>query len=204
LGPSIRSGAKTLFHPDVPPAGEQPGHDALLCRQTNYALNQRNTLTFSTFGAFTKIVGFRVGVAIVGGTALSGFGADPNSFSSRAQLGGANYTVRMNSTITPNWIGEFAFGAHSQRNNLIAPAVVANTEAVTDNFAILRNGAVLPVTDTNVDFGGFTGFLAFVDGRGGSLERGFARQGFGGVVTNRIATAMKLRPATEHLWSPHL
>lgn len=89
----------------------------------------------------------------------------------------------MNSTIRPNWIGEFAFGAHSQRNNLIAPAEIAKTEAVTDNFAIVRNGAVLRVIDTQVDFGGVTGFLAFVDGRGGSLERGFARPGFGGGVT---------------------
>jgi hypothetical protein len=150
-----------------------------------YALNQWNTLTFSTFGDFTKIAGFRVGIAMVGGTALSGFGADPNSFLSEAQLGGDNYTVRMNSTITPKWIGEFAFGAHSQRNNLIAPAEIVKTEAVSDNFAILRNGSVLPVIDTQVDFGGVTGFLAFVDGRGGSLERGFARQGFGGVVTNQ-------------------
>jgi outer membrane receptor protein involved in Fe transport len=168
-----------------------------------YALNQRNTLTFSTFGDFTKIVGFRVGVAAVGGTALSGFGADPSSFSSEAQLGGANYTVRMNSTITPKWIGEFAFGAHSQRSNLIAPTEVVNTEAVSDNFAILRNGAVLPVVEAEVDFGGVAGLLAFVDGRGGSLERGFARKGFGGVVTNQNRDRYEAQVRLQNIFGRH-
>jgi hypothetical protein len=168
-----------------------------------YALNQRNTLTFSTFADFTKIVGFRVGVVIVGGTALSGFGADPNSFSSKAQLGGDNYTVRLNSTITSNWIGEFAFGAHAQRNNLIAPAQIAKTVAVSDNFAILRNGVVLPVTDTNVDFGGAAGFLAFVDGRGGSLERGFARQGFDGVEVSQNRDRYEAQARLQNIFGRH-
>lgn len=86
--------------------------------------------------------------------------------------------MRLNSTFTPNWIGEFAFGAHFQRNNTIPPADLANLGRVRDNFAIVRNGAVLPVIDTNINFGAPTGFLAFVDGRGGSLERGYDRQGF--------------------------
>jgi outer membrane receptor protein involved in Fe transport len=168
-----------------------------------YAPNERNTLTFSTFGDFTKIVGFRVGIAGAGGPAMSGFGADPNSFSSEGQLGGDNYTVRMNSTITSNWIGEFAFGAHSQRNNLIPPATPANTEAVLDNFAIVRNGVVLPVSDTNVDFGGTTGFLAFVDGRGGSLERGFARQGFGGRVTDQNRDRYEAQARLQNIFGRH-
>jgi hypothetical protein len=67
---------------------------------------------------------------------------------------------------------------HRQRNNLHPATDISQVVPVTDNFAIVRNGAVLPVIDTNVDFGGPTGFLAFVDGRGGSLERGFTRQGF--------------------------
>ena len=74
--------------------------------------------------------------------------------------------MRLNSTITPKWIGEFALGVHRQRYNLAPSAEMAEVEAVTDNFAILLNGTVLPVTDTNVNFGGSTGFLAFVDGRG--------------------------------------
>ena len=79
-----------------------------------YALNQRNTLTFSSFGDFTKITGFRAGVSGAGTTVSSGFGADPNSFLTKAQLlGGSNYALRLNSTITSKWIGEFGFGAHS-------------------------------------------------------------------------------------------
>jgi outer membrane receptor protein involved in Fe transport len=167
-----------------------------------YAPNQRNTLTFSTFGDFTKIQGFRVAIG-AGTTPISGFGADPNSFSSEAQLGGDNYTMRLNSTITPTWIGEFAFGLHRQRNNLIAPANLAKTEAVSDNFAIVRNGAVLPVTDTNVDFGGTTGFLAFVNGLGGSLERGFVRQGFSGRVTNQHRDRYEAQARLQNIFGRH-
>jgi outer membrane receptor protein involved in Fe transport len=168
-----------------------------------YAPNQRNTLTFSTFGDFTKIAGFRVAIAGAGGPALSGFGADPDSFSGKGELGGDNYTVRLNSTITSNWIGEFAFGAHSQRNNLTAPENLATTEAVLDNFAIVRNGAVLPVTDTNINFGGTTGFLAFVDGRGGSLERGFARQGFGGRVSDQSRDRYEAQARLQSIFGRH-
>ena len=168
-----------------------------------YAPNQRNTLTFSTFGDFAKIAGFRVTIAGATGPPPSGFGADPNSFLSDAQLGGDNYTVRMNSTITPNWIGEFALGVHHQRNNLTAPANLEKTEAVTDNFAIVRNGVVLAVTDTNVDFGSTTGFLAFVDGRGGSLERGFERQGFGGRVTNQNRDRYEAQARLQNIFDKH-
>ena len=168
-----------------------------------YAPNQSNTLTFSTFGDFTNIEGFRVAVAGNGGPASSGFGADPASFIGEAELGGDNYTVRLNSTITPNWIGEFAVGVHHQRNNLIGPANLAKTEAVTDNFAVVRNGAVLPVTDTNVDFGGTTGFLAFVDGRGGSVERGFVRQGFGGRVTDQNRNRQEAQARLQNIFARH-
>ncbi len=100
-----------------------------------YALNQRNTLTFSTFGDFTKLVGFRASVSGAGNTVRSGFAADLNSFITKAQLlGGNNYAIRLNSTITPKWIGEFAFGAHFQRNNSSPPANMLDKEPVTDNF----------------------------------------------------------------------
>ena len=168
-----------------------------------YAPNERHTLTFSTFGDFTKISGFRISSNHAGGPAVAGFGADPNSFLGEAEFGGDNYTVRLNSTITPNWIGEFAFGAHRQRYNLAPSAVVANVEAVTDNFAILRNGAVLPVTDTNVNFGGNTGFLAFVDGRGGSLERGYARQGFSGRVTDQNRDRYEAQARLQNIFGSH-
>jgi len=171
-----------------------------------YAINHGHVLTFSTFGDFTKITGFRVAingnVQALGG-ALSGFGADPDSFLGKGELGGDNYVARLNSTIAPNWIGEFAFGAHRQRNNLHPSTDISRVVAVTDNFAIVRDGAVLPVIDTNVDFGGPTGFLAFVDGRGGSLERGFARQGFGLRVTDQNRERLEAQARLQNILKRH-
>jgi outer membrane receptor protein involved in Fe transport len=171
-----------------------------------YAISQQHTLTFSTFGDFTKITGFRVNISgnvqALGG-ALSGFGADPNSFLGVGEVGGDNYTVRLNSTIKPNWISEFSFGAHRQRNNLHPATDISQVVAVTDNFAIVRSGLVLPVTDTNVDFGGATGFLAFVDGRGGSLERGFTRQGFGGRVTDQNRERFEAQARMQNILKRH-
>src|SRR4051794_21820938 len=76
-----------------------------------WGINQSNTFTFSTFGDFTKQQGF-----LFGG---SGFGNDLTAFNGEVQTGGHNYTARLNSTITPTWIGEFAFGLHYQRANTI-------------------------------------------------------------------------------------
>ena len=168
-----------------------------------WALNQKNTLTFSTFGDFTRIEGFRVTLSGFAGPASSGFGADPNSFVADAETGGDNYSLRLNSTITPKWISEFSFGLHHQRNNLHAPSELAQVEAVTDNFAIVRGGVVLPVTDTNVDFGGITGFLAFVDGRGGSVERGFVRQGFAGRVTDQNRNRYEVQARLQNIFEKH-
>jgi hypothetical protein len=169
-----------------------------------YALNQRNTLTFSTFGDFTKIVGFRASVSGAGDSVRSGFAADLNSFITKAQLlGGNNYAIRLNSTITPKWIGEFAFGAHSQRNNSSPPANMLDKEPVTDNFAIVRDGGVLPVTNTNVNFGGATGFLAFVDGRGGALERNFVRRGYFGLVNNEDRDRYEAQARLQNIFGQH-
>ena len=171
-----------------------------------YAINHGHVMTFSTFGDFTKITGFRVAingnVQALGG-ALSGFGADPNSFLGKGELGGDNYVARLNSTITANWIAEFAFGIHRQRNNLHPSTNISQVVAITDNFAIVRDGAVLPVIDTNVDFGGPTGFLAFVDGRRGSLERGFARQGFGLRVTDQNRERLEAQARLQNILKRH-
>jgi outer membrane receptor protein involved in Fe transport len=149
-----------------------------------WGINQNNTLTLSTFGDFTKQTGFLFG--------NSGFGADPASFRGEIQTGGHNYTARLNSTITPTWIGEFAFGLHLQRANTLPEAGVANTALVTDAFAILRpNGTVAPITETTattsttVTLGGVAtpvtlGQVAFVQAPAGStLQRNFIQQGFG-------------------------
>jgi len=146
-----------------------------------------HTFNFSTFGDFTKQEGFLFGNA--------GFGADPNSFRGVIETGGHNYAVRLNSTFSPSFIGEFSGGLHFQRANTTPDASVADVPLVTNNFAVLRsNGQVAPVTTTsatdircvdaddnpatpcvNYNFGE----VSFVNSPGGSLQRNFVQQGFG-------------------------
>jgi outer membrane receptor protein involved in Fe transport len=136
-----------------------------------WGINNRNTLTLSTFGDFTKQTGF------LGG---SGFGGNPLTFSGLRETGGHNYAARLNSTITPTWIGEFSFGLHFQRNNTTPDGALIDVPAITDNFAILRaNGTIAPISQTATDFGGATGFVDFVASPGGSLQRNFVQNGFG-------------------------
>src|SRR5205807_1113404 len=76
-----------------------------------WAVNQRNTFTFSTFGDFTKQTGF-----LFGG---SRFGVNPDSFRGTIETGGHNYVARMNSAIRTHMSGEFSFGLHFQRANTL-------------------------------------------------------------------------------------
>ncbi|MDX6444722.1 MAG: hypothetical protein QOH71_1796 [Blastocatellia bacterium] len=140
-----------------------------------WALNNKNTLTASTFGDFTKVDGFLATGAL---NNVNGFGNDINAFVGKQETGGHNYAVRLNSTISNNFIAEFSGGLHFQRANTIPQAI--DKPLITDNFAVLKGGAVLTPVSTGVNFGGGTGFLDFVDGRGGSLQRGYSRgPGFG-------------------------
>src|ERR1041384_2076572 len=157
-----------------------------------WQVNQNNTFNFSTFGDFTKQEGF-----LFGG---SGFGANPNSFRGEIQTGGSNYAGRLNSTITPNWIGEFSAGLHFQRANTIPDASVADQALVTDRFAVLRNGAILTPTDTTVTSGGpGTLRLAFVEGSGGTIQRNFVRQGFG-LRTNQNRNRYEAAARLQNIW----
>ncbi|MCI0391225.1 MAG: TonB-dependent receptor [Acidobacteria bacterium] len=141
-----------------------------------YGVSDRHILTFSTFSDFTKQEGFLFGGAP--NDPFTGFGADPNSFLGTRETGGHNYTVRLNSTFSPRFIGEFVFGAHLQRANTIPLDAVAGTELITDNFAVVRtNQALAPVATTVTATNGL--FLAYVNGTGGRLERNYFRQGFG-------------------------
>ncbi|HKP67635.1 MAG TPA: TonB-dependent receptor [Pyrinomonadaceae bacterium] len=164
----------------------------------SWLVNNNNTLTFSTFGDFTKEEGHLF--------AGSGFGANPASFLGIRETGGHNYSARLNSNITQNMIGEFAFGLHFQQNNVIPDASVASTALIADSFAILRgDGTVAPVTQTNTTVlnctpvgdppappagcgagptastynGNNTGFADYVFSPGGLLQRGFIQDGFG-------------------------
>jgi outer membrane receptor protein involved in Fe transport len=172
--------------------------------KVTYGVSQKHILTVSTFSDFTKQEGFLQTGAPADRDARNGFGSDPNSFLGRIETGGHNYAVRLNSTFSPNFIGEFAFGAHIQRANTIPDDSVAGVAQVTDNFAILRaNNTVAPVTNTTTPFidtdadgddadvgdeGAIDdlnlGLISFVNSPGGSLQRNFIRQGFG-LVSNQ-------------------
>ncbi|MGH9820277.1 MAG: carboxypeptidase regulatory-like domain-containing protein, partial [Pyrinomonadaceae bacterium] len=109
----------------------------------SWIINNSNTFTFSTFGDFTKQKGF-----LFGG---SGFGTTEKAFDGVQETGGTNYAFRLNSNIKQNWIGEFSFGIHRQRNNVIPDSPLTDN-LVTDNFAILTSaGTVAPVTQSGID-----------------------------------------------------
>jgi hypothetical protein len=172
-----------------------------------YGLSNKHILTFSTFSDFTRQEGF-----LFGG---SGFGADPNSFLGKIETGGHNYTVRMNSTFSPRFIGEFAFGAHLQRANTIPNGSVATTPLVSNNFAILRaDNTVGAITSTNIaDIVQRTkpdgtmvnlnlGLISFVNAPGGSLQRGFVQQGFG-LVTNQDRNRFEFSARMQNNFGRH-
>jgi outer membrane receptor protein involved in Fe transport len=148
-----------------------------------WGINTNNTLTLSTFGDFTKIEGFQL--TQTGSTAGSanGFGADPNSFIGTTETGGHNYAARLNSTITPTFIGEFSLGLHFQRYNQIPGGDFGSRPSTFDNFSILRaNNTVAPLIQTGINFGGSTGFLDYeYGGAGAALQRTYFRDGYAGI-----------------------
>ena len=156
-------------------------------------VNQNHHFNFSTFGDFTKQKGFLFG--------SSGFGADLNSFRGETQTGGHNYAVRLNSTFSPTFIGEFSGGFHFQRANTIPDASVADVNLVTDNFAVLSGGSILPdVESTATASNGLR--LAFVNGTGGSIQRNFVRQGFG-LRSNQNRNRYEAAARLQNIWGKH-
>ena len=149
-----------------------------------WAVSPKHTFTASTFGDFTKVDGFLATAAL---NNVSGFGDNTQAFEGRQETGGHNYVFRLNSTFSNTFIGEFSGGLHFQRANTIPRAVDA--PLITDNFAALKGSSVLVPVQTGVNFdaaaaaagvANTTGFIDFVDGRGGSLQRNFVRgPGFG-------------------------
>lgn len=169
-----------------------------------WAVNQNHTFTFSTFGDFTKQEGHLFG--------FSGFGANLASFRGETQTGGSNYAFRLNSTFTPNFIGEFSAGLHFQRANTIPEL---DETLITDRFAILRNGAVLPVTETTVFSQSDVGpdedgnpiivpnvRLAFVEGTGGTVQRNFVRGGFG-LKSFQDRDRIEFAARLQNIWRSH-
>src|SRR5215208_5428985 len=155
-----------------------------------WAVNQSHTFNFSTFGDYTKQEGHLFG--------FSGFGANPASFRGETQTGGSNYALRLNSTFTPNFIGEFSGGLHFQRANTIPEL---DETLVTDRFAVLRGGSILPVTETTV-IGGSGIRLAFVEGTGGTVQRNFVRQGFG-LKSFQDRDRIEFAARLQNIWGKH-
>jgi hypothetical protein len=115
--------------------------------------------------------------------------------------------VRLNSSFSPGFTGEFAFGTHLQRSNTIPNSSVANSPLVTDNFAVLRaDNTVAPVVSTNTSFinsAGFNlGLISFINSPGGSLQRGFLRQGFG-LVTNQDRNRYEISARLQNNFGSH-
>lgn len=139
----------------------------------SWLVNNKNTFTFSHFADFTKEEGHLF--------AGNGFGTDLNSFRGTRETGGTNYAFRLNSNMSSKMIGEFSFGIHRQRNNVIPDSSVAGTALVLDNFAIRTAGnTVVPVTSTGIASGNTNiGNVDYVFSPGGFLERNFTRAGFG-------------------------
>ena len=177
--------------------------------KVTWGISDKHTLTMSTFGDFTTVDGFLATAAL---NNVSGFGSDPNAFKGKQQTGGQNYTVRLNSAFTPRFIAEIAMGLHYQRSNSIPVAASAQTPAITDNFAVLVGSAVAPVTHT-----GFfssanatatnnlpkTGFIDYVDGRGGSLQRNFAQGAGFGLFTNSDRNRYETSAHLQNIFSKH-
>ena len=162
--------------------------------KVTWGLNTNNTLTLSTFGDFTKQKGH-----LFGG---SGFGNDLTAFRGEIQTGGHNYTARLNSTIRPTWIGEFAFGLHFQRANTL-PESALTIPLISDAFAVVSNGAVLTPTSTTVTVAGSTGFGDFVNGTGGTLARGFVRGPGFGLFSNQDRNRWEFAARLQNIWGRH-
>jgi outer membrane receptor protein involved in Fe transport len=160
-----------------------------------WALNTKNTFTFSTFGDFTKQTGF-----LFGG---SGFGANPDSFQGTIETGGHNYIARENMSIGSTMTGEFAFGLHFQRANTLPLASQLAIPLVADLFAVQNaSGAVITPTNTTSRLSTASNFIAYVDGTGGSLQRGYIRNGFG-LFSNQERNRTEFSARLQNVVGPH-
>jgi outer membrane receptor protein involved in Fe transport len=160
-----------------------------------WAINQANTFTFSTFGDFTKQTGF-----LFGG---SGFGANPDSFQGTIETGGHNYIARENMSIGSNMTAEFAFGLHFQRANTLPLASMLAVPLTADSFAVTNSSnVVLTPVNTNSRLSTASNFIAYVDGTGGSLQRGFIRNGFG-LFSQQNRNRVELSARLQNIIGPH-
>ena len=115
------------------------------------------------------------------------------------QTGGHNYTARLNSTFSPTFTGEFAFGLHYQRANTL-PESDTNIELLANSFAVIEVGVRVAPTSTNVTVltnPYTTGFGDFVNGTGGILARNFIDGPGFGLFSTQIEIVGKSRRASR-------
>ena len=166
----------------------------------SWLINNANTLTFTTFGDFTKEEGhlYAQNLQIV-----NGFGVDEGAFQGIRETGGHNYAARLNSNIRQNWIGEFSFGLHKQRNNLI-PATSLDIPLVTDAFAILRpDNTVAPIVQTGVQGITRTGFVDYAYVPGGTLQRNFVQSAGFGLYQEQSRDRWEAAARLQNIFSDH-
>ena len=168
--------------------------------KVTWQVNNNNTFNFSTFGDFTTEKGHLYGQNL---QAVNGFGVDEGAFQGTRETGGHNYSARLNSNISQNWIGEFSFGMHFQRNNLI-PATSLDIPLVTDAFAILGpNGAVAPIVQTGVNGILRTGQVDFAYVPGGTLQRNYVRSAGFGLYQNQSRNRWEAAARLQNIWNQH-
>ena len=166
----------------------------------SWVVNNNNTLTFTTFGDFTKEEGHLYAQNL---QVVNGFGVDLGAFQGIRETGGHNYAARLNSNIAQNWIGEFSFGLHYQRNNVI-PATSLESALVTDAFAILRSdNTVAPIVQTGVEGITRTGFVDYAYAPGGTLQRNFVRSDGFGLYQEQARDRWEAAARLQNIFSDH-
>jgi outer membrane receptor protein involved in Fe transport len=166
----------------------------------SWVVNNNNTLTFTTFGDFTKEEGHLYGQNL---QVVNGFGVDEGAFQGTRETGGHNYAARLNSNIAQNWIGEFSFGLHFQRNNVI-PATSLDIPLVTDAFAILRpDNTVAPIVQSGVPGITRTGFVDWAYAPGGTLQRNFVQSAGFGLYQNQSRNRWEAAARLQSIFDNH-
>jgi outer membrane receptor protein involved in Fe transport len=166
-----------------------------------WGISQNHTFSASTFGDFTTVEGFLATGAL---TNVSGFGTSVDAFNGLQETGGHNYAFRLNSTFNPRFIGEFAVGLHFQRANTLPTSAGLSAPLLLDNFAVVRNGAVVPVVETGVlSQRQQTGFLDIVDGRGGELARNFLNGPGFGLFSTQDRNRYEFAARMQNIWGRH-
>ncbi|MGH9819918.1 MAG: carboxypeptidase regulatory-like domain-containing protein, partial [Pyrinomonadaceae bacterium] len=166
----------------------------------SWIVNNNNTFTFSTFGDFTSEKGHLYAQNLL---IINGFGTDEGAFQGAKETGGQNYAARLNSNIRQNWIGEFSFGLHKQRNNVI-PDTSLDLPNITDSFSVLApDNTVVPVVQTGVQGLTRTGDVDWAYTPGGTLQRSFLQGAGFGLYQTQSRDRWEAAARLQNIWQQH-